>query len=118
VVAVSIRLEDGGMEAYTGYRVIHNHNPGLTKGGIRYSPDITLSEVTALAAWMTWKCAVVDVPFGGGQGGHRLQSEEALRGAFREDHPPLHGGVARRVGAGKRRASTGREHRRAGYSHG
>jgi glutamate dehydrogenase (NAD(P)+) len=55
VVAVPIRLDDGSLEVYTGYRVIHNNNRGPAKGGIRYSPDVTLSEVTALAAWMTWK---------------------------------------------------------------
>jgi len=69
VVSVPIRLDDGSVEIYTGYRVVHNHNRGPGKGGIRYSPSVTLEEVTALAAWMTWKCAVVDVPFGGAKGG-------------------------------------------------
>jgi glutamate dehydrogenase (NAD(P)+) len=69
VVSVPIRLEDGSLEVYTGYRVIHNRNRGPAKGGIRYHPGVTLEEVTALAAWMTWKCAVVDVPFGGAKGG-------------------------------------------------
>jgi len=69
VVSVPIRLEDGSVEMYTGYRVIHNRSRGPAKGGIRFHPDVTLEEVTALAAWMTWKCAVVDVPFGGAKGG-------------------------------------------------
>lgn len=69
VVSVPISLDDGSMEVYTGYRVIHNRNRGPGKGGIRYHPDVTLGEVTALAAWMTWKCAVVGVPFGGAKGG-------------------------------------------------
>ena len=57
------------MEVFTGYRVIHNRNRGPAKGGIRFHPHATLEEVTALAAWLTWKCAVVDVPFGGAKGG-------------------------------------------------
>jgi glutamate dehydrogenase (NAD(P)+) len=69
IVAVPIQLDDGSLEVYTGYRVIHNRSRGPGKGGIRYAPDVTLSEVTALAAWMTWKCAVVGVPFGGAKGG-------------------------------------------------
>jgi glutamate dehydrogenase (NAD(P)+) len=71
VVAVPIRLDDGSVEVYTGYRVIHNNNRGPAKGGVRYAPNVTLGEVTALAAWMTWKCAVVDVPFGGAKGAIR-----------------------------------------------
>lgn len=76
VVSVPIRLDDGNLEVYTGYRVIHNHNRGPAKGGIRYSPDLKLEEVTALAAWMTWKCAVVDVPFGGAKGGVACDPEK------------------------------------------
>ncbi len=68
-VSVPIRLDDGTLEVYAGYRVIHNRNRGPTKGGIRFHPGVTLEEVTALAAWMAWKCAVVDVPFGGAKGG-------------------------------------------------
>ena len=69
VLSVPIRLDDGSVEVYAGYRVIHNRNRGPAKGGIRYHPGVDLEEVTALAAWMTWKCAVVDVPFGGAKGG-------------------------------------------------
>jgi glutamate dehydrogenase (NAD(P)+) len=69
VVSVPIRLDDGTLEVYTGYRVIHNRQRGPAKGGIRFHPAVTLEEITALAAWMTWKCAVVDVPFGGAKGG-------------------------------------------------
>lgn len=76
VVAVPIRLDDGSLEVYTGYRVVHNNNRGPAKGGIRYSPNVTLSEITALAAWMTWKCAVVDVPFGGAKGGVTCDPKE------------------------------------------
>ena len=64
-----IQRDNGQIEVFTGYRVQYNITLGPAKGGIRYHPDVTLDEVTALAAWMTWKCAVAQVPFGGGKGG-------------------------------------------------
>ncbi|MFH1609470.1 MAG: Glu/Leu/Phe/Val dehydrogenase [Candidatus Bipolaricaulota bacterium] len=68
-VAVPVRMDHGGIEVFTGYRVQHSSVRGPCKGGIRYHPAVTLDEVKALAGWMTWKCAVVDIPFGGGKGG-------------------------------------------------
>ena len=62
-------MDNGRIEVFTGYRVQYNITLGPAKGGIRYHPDVTLDEVTALAAWMTWKCAVAGIPFGGGKGG-------------------------------------------------
>lgn len=64
-----VRMDDGRIKTYTGYRVQHNVTRGPAKGGIRYSPDVTLDEVRALAMWMTWKCAVVGIPYGGAKGG-------------------------------------------------
>lgn len=64
-----VRLDNGRIKTYTGYRVQHNVNRGPAKGGIRYGPDVTLDEVKALAMWMSWKCAVVGIPFGGAKGG-------------------------------------------------
>ena len=64
-----VRLDNGRIKTFTGYRVQHNVNRGPAKGGIRYSPDVTLDEVKALAMWMTWKCAVVGIPYGGAKGG-------------------------------------------------
>jgi glutamate dehydrogenase (NAD(P)+) len=64
-----VMLDDGRLEVFTGYRVQHSIARGPAKGGIRFAPDVTLDEVRALASWMTWKCAVVNIPFGGGKGG-------------------------------------------------
>jgi glutamate dehydrogenase (NAD(P)+) len=68
-VSIPVMLDDGRYEVFTGYRVQHSIVRGPSKGGIRFAPDVTLDEVRALAAWMTWKCAVVNIPFGGGKGG-------------------------------------------------
>ena len=64
-----VKMDDGSVRVFTGYRVQHNLGRGPAKGGIRYHQDVTLDEVKALAMWMTWKCAVVGIPFGGGKGG-------------------------------------------------
>jgi glutamate dehydrogenase (NAD(P)+) len=69
IIHIPIALDDGRLEVFTGYRVQHSIARGPAKGGIRYAPDVTLDEVRALAAWMTWKCAVTNLPFGGGKGG-------------------------------------------------
>ena len=68
-VAVPVRMDSGEIEVFTGHRVVHNTARGPGKGGIRFDTRVSLDEVSALAAWMTWKCAVVDVPFGGAKGG-------------------------------------------------
>jgi len=68
-VHIPVLLDDGRIEVFTGYRVQHSLERGPAKGGIRFAPDVTLDEVRALASWMTWKCAVVNIPFGGGKGG-------------------------------------------------
>ena len=64
-----VKMDDGSVKIFTGYRVHHSTVRGPTKGGIRYHPDVTLDEVRALAMWMTWKCAVVGIPYGGAKGG-------------------------------------------------
>jgi glutamate dehydrogenase (NAD(P)+) len=69
IVHIPVMLDDGRLEVFTGYRVQHSIARGPAKGGIRYAPDVTLDEVRALASWMTWKCAVVNLPYGGGKGG-------------------------------------------------
>ena len=68
IVHFPVTMDDGHVEVFTGYRVQHSMSRGPAKGGIRYHPNVTLDEVRALAMWMTWKCAVVDIPFGGAKG--------------------------------------------------
>jgi glutamate dehydrogenase (NAD(P)+) len=69
IVSIPVLMDNGEIEVYTGYRVLHNTSRGPAKGGIRFDLNVTIDEVKALAAWMTWKCAVVDIPFGGSKGG-------------------------------------------------
>ncbi len=69
VVSIPVKMDDGSVRVFEGYRVQHNIARGPAKGGIRYHPNVSLDEVKALAAWMTWKTAVVNIPFGGGKGG-------------------------------------------------
>ncbi len=69
IVHIPVLMDNGQVEVFTGYRVQHSVARGPAKGGIRYSPDVSLDEVRALASWMTWKCAVVNIPFGGAKGG-------------------------------------------------
>jgi glutamate dehydrogenase (NAD(P)+) len=83
-VHIPVQLDDGRLEVFTGYRVQHSIARGPGKGGIRFAPDVTLDEVRALASWMTWKCAVVNIPFGGAKGGvicdpHVLSDSELER---------------------------------------
>jgi glutamate dehydrogenase/leucine dehydrogenase len=76
IVSVPIKRDNGEINVFTGYRVQHNKARGPYKGGIRYHPTVTLDEVTALAMWMTWKCAIVDIPYGGAKGGVRCNPKE------------------------------------------
>lgn len=74
-----VEMDDGSVKVFTGHRVQHNRNPGPTKGGIRYHQDVTLAEVKALAMFMTWKCAVVGIPYGGAKGGVQVNPKELSR---------------------------------------
>lgn len=80
VVSVPVRMDDGRVEIFTGYRVIHDSSRGPSKGGIRYHPDVNLGEVAALAMWMTWKCALAGLPYGGAKGGVRVDPKKLSRG--------------------------------------
>src|SRR5205085_7042625 len=76
IVAVPVKLDDGRRTVFPGYRVQHSSVLGPTKGGIRYDPHVTLGECTALAMWMTWKCALLRLPYGGAKGGVRCTPRE------------------------------------------
>jgi glutamate dehydrogenase (NAD(P)+) len=79
-VHIPVQMDDGRIELFTGYRVQHSIARGPAKGGIRYAPEVNLDEIRALAAWMTWKCAVVDIPFGGAKGGIICDPKSMSRG--------------------------------------
>jgi glutamate dehydrogenase (NAD(P)+) len=84
IVHIPVAMDNGSLEVFTGFRVQHSIARGPAKGGIRYAPDVTLDEVRALASWMTWKCAVVNIPFGGAKGGiicdpHKMSMGELER---------------------------------------
>lgn len=79
-VYIPIKMDSGHIEVFEGFRVQHNFARGPAKGGIRYAPDVNLDEVKALSAWMTWKCAVVNVPFGGGKGGIICNPQQMSQG--------------------------------------
>lgn len=80
ITAIPVLMDSGQIKMFEGYRVIHSDILGPSKGGIRFSPDVNLDEVKALAAWMTWKCAIVSVPFGGAKGGVICNPKELSRG--------------------------------------
>jgi glutamate dehydrogenase (NAD(P)+) len=84
ILHIPVQMDNGSLEVFTGFRVQHSIARGPAKGGIRYAPDVTLDEVRALASWMTWKCAVVNIPFGGAKGGvicdpHKMSMGELER---------------------------------------
>jgi glutamate dehydrogenase (NAD(P)+) len=80
IVHIPVNMDNGQLEVFTGYRVQHSIARGPAKGGVRYAPDVTLDEVRALASWMTWKCAVVNIPFGGAKGGIICDPKNMSRG--------------------------------------
>ena len=80
IVSVPVRMDDGRVEVFTGYRVQHDTARGPSKGGIRYHPEVNLGEVAALSMWMTWKCALADLPYGGAKGGVRVDPKQLSRG--------------------------------------
>jgi len=79
-VSVPVKMDDGSMKIFKGFRVQYNDARGPCKGGIRYHPNVSLDEVKALSSWMTWKCAVVDIPYGGGKGGVIVNPKELSKG--------------------------------------
>jgi glutamate dehydrogenase (NAD(P)+) len=80
IVSIPVRMDNGTVKVFTGYRVQHDSSRGPSKGGIRYHPDVSLGEVAALAMWMTWKCALAGLPYGGAKGGVQVAPERLSRG--------------------------------------
>ncbi len=80
IVSVPVMMDDGHLKVFDGYRVIYDNSRGPGKGGIRYHPDVNLDDCTALAAWMAWKCAIVDIPFGGAKGGVACDPQKLSQG--------------------------------------
>jgi glutamate dehydrogenase/leucine dehydrogenase len=80
IVSLPVTMDDGSIRVFEGYRVIHSTILGPSKGGIRFDPNVNLDEVKALAAWMTWKCAIVDIPYGGAKGGVNCNPREMSTG--------------------------------------
>src|SRR5262245_14667415 len=80
MVSVPIRMDDGRTESFIGYRVQHSLTSGPSKGGLRYHPSVELGEVAALAMWMSWKCGIMNLPFGGGKGGIACDPETLSMG--------------------------------------
>jgi glutamate dehydrogenase (NAD(P)+) len=80
MVSIPVRMDDGTVKIFNGYRVQHDSSRGPSKGGIRYHPDVNLGEVAALAMWMTWKCALAGLPYGGAKGGVQVAPERLSRG--------------------------------------
>jgi len=80
IVSLPVTMDDGSIKVFEGYRIIHSNILGPSKGGIRLDPGVNIDEVKALAAWMTWKCAVVDIPFGGAKGGITCNPREMSKG--------------------------------------
>ena len=110
-----VKMDDGSVRSSTGYRVQHNLGRGPAKGGIRYHQNVSIDEVKALAMWMTWKCAVVGIPFGGGKGGVIVDPKKLSPPRAREPDPPL---LHRDRGARRPRAGhpgAGRQHQRPGH---
>ena len=91
-VALPIHLDDGSVKVFPGYRVQHHLTLGPTKGGLRYHPDVALGEVAALAMWMSWKCALTGLPYGGAKGGITCDPVQNVARRNRTAHAPLHPG--------------------------
>ena len=115
IVSCPVQMDNGEIQVFTGYRVQYNVTLGPAKGGIRYHPDVTLDEVTTLAAWMTWKCAVAQLPFGGGKGGVICDPTQDVEARARGADAPLHRGDHRRDRSRQGRARARRQHQRTDH---
>ena len=113
IVSVPVTMDNGDVEVFTGYRVLYNTSRGPAKGGIRFDKHVSLEEVKALAAWMTWKCAVVNLPFGGAKGGVVCDPLGMSVGELERVTRRYTKGIINAARPGHRRPGARREHQRA-----
>ena len=99
VVSMPIRMDNGSTRIFIGYRVQHSLTSGPSKGGLRYHPSVDLGEVAALAMWMSWKCGIMNLPFGGAKGGIACDPAQLSHGREGTADAPLHRGGACRSSA-------------------
>ena len=120
IVHIPVMMDNGTIEVFTGFRVQHSIARGPGKGGIRYSPDVTLDEVRALASWMTWKCAVVNIPFGGAKGGVICDPKKMSIGELERMTRRYTAELIEFHRTGEGRSGAGHQHQRAdhGLDHG
>jgi len=100
-VSIPVRMDDGSIRVFDGFRCQHNNARGQYKGGIRYHPQVTIHEVKALAMWMTWKCAVADIPYGGGKGGITVTPQQLSNGELERLSRGFFGAISDIVGPEK-----------------
>src|SRR6266566_2034485 len=106
ILHIPVAMDNGSLEVFTGFRVQHSIARGPSKGGIRYAPDVTLDEIRALASWMTWKCAVVNIPFGGAKGGvicdpHKMSMRQTVTAVVTGKPLNIGGSRGRREATGR-----------------
>ena len=113
-VSIPVAMDDGTVHVFEGYRIVHNMTRGPAKGGMRYHPGVTRDEIKTLAMWMTWKCALMGLPFGGAKGGVVCDPKLLSHGRARAAHPPLHDGDHQRDRPGEGHPGARRRHRQPG----
>ena len=113
VVSIPVVLDNGSVRAFEGYRVTHNIARGPSKGGIRYHPDVTLDEVKSLAMWMTWKCALMNIPFGGAKGGIACDPKQLSQMELQKLTRRFTTEIINEIGPGEGHPRAGRRHGRA-----
>jgi hypothetical protein len=114
-VYIPVQMDDGHLEVFTGFRVQHSIARGPAKGRIRYAPDVTLDEVRALASWMTWKCAVVNIPFGGAKGGVICDPHKMSMGEIERMTRRYTSELIEFIGPEKGRTRSRRQHQRTNH---
>ncbi len=115
MVSLPIHRDDGSVSVFTGYRVQHHLTMGPTKGGTRFAPSVNMGEIAALSIWMSWKCALAGLPYGGAKGGVTCNPRELSHPGAGSRQPPLHAGDDPLHRAAHRHHGPGHGHERAGH---